>query len=354
MRSTQMIILNLRGTPKQMGEQHGEEAREAIVELSNIRTELILEQAQQSNCSVPHQDIKALFELLAEQVCNELPEVAEEMLGVSRAARISPGQLLVAGGYTDVKDILFNSKQGGVSECTTIIARTSEAKRCIIAGTWDTHGSAQVYLTITKRYPTDGPSCLTLTSVGWPAQQGVNEEGVVFTTANLTPPRSRIGIVYIAVLAEIARHSSLCESYEKLKKLTLASGHYYALGDASGNILAIETTSNQILDIAHNHEIVFHTNHYLAPEVAPTASPPTSTSLARLSRIKALVSQHHLSDNAIWAALSDHEGEPDCVCRHGLDKEQRSCAAYLINASNRSIDFTYGPACTNMKFHVAL
>jgi len=342
-----MFSLELRGTFAQMGEQHGEAVKEALIELAEARTSLIFDKLGRLKAQMSHEDFERLTNQLADEIRLHLPQIGEEMDGVARGAGISPGKVLVAGGYTDVQDIVLNCRCHEVDGCTTLIVRGSPQKGAIIGGTWDTHGSAQESLAVVRRKPKNAPACIALTSVGWPAQQGVNEEGIIFATNNLVPTVARIGVVYIAIVGEISRTRSLSQIDKRIEGIKLASGHYYLMGDEKGNIIALETTANSgIVDIVGGRDVVFHTNHYLAPELMQVSTPPTSTSLHRLARIQSLIEELGTSEEAIWCAVSDHEGGEDCICRHGVGDKPRSCAAYIVDSDERRISFTIGPACS--------
>jgi hypothetical protein len=63
-----------------------------------------------------------------------------------------------------------------------------------------------------------------------------------------------------------------------------------------------------------------HTNHYLDPELAERAPPPSPGSQARLARLQELVTERSpATPAALGEILADHGGGgPQTICEHGV------------------------------------
>lgn len=104
-------------------------------------------------------------------------------------------------------------------------------------------------------------------------------------------------------------------------------GHVYAL--RGGDCFAIETTGQRsvVLDGAGPH-----TNHYLDPELAELAPPPSEGSVARLERLRELLSDRDpRTPTDMMDVLRDHGSSPQAVCLHPDPAEGDEASACLFS-----------------------
>ena len=261
-------------------------------------------------------------------------------------------KLIVAGGYTDVLGGLIAPRpqyRTGTCECTVVAISGARGSGAVIAGTWDSHASASPALVLLRRQPTSGFSTLTLTTAGWPAQQGVTSAGLAFATNNLRPRHGGPGIVYIGALAHLLSVGSIDAARDIFLRLQYCSGHFYPIGDHHGRLLLLETSNGAKAELACDRCVVAHTNHYLATELQDDnpRDEDTGNSVSRLQRVQTLIADTSPGTlrQRMWTILSDHGGAGPSICRHGEGHETRSCAAFVIDARRRSVEFTDGPAC---------
>jgi isopenicillin-N N-acyltransferase like protein len=350
------------GSLSEMGEQHGEAAADLVAELFATRFELLTRQMaaafpERPGSSIERQ-ITGWTTDLFRQIVAQLPDVAAEVTGVSRGSGLEPWKLVVAGGYTDVLGGLVSPRhQQAACECTVVAMRAAHGGGAVIAGTWDSHASAAPALVLLRRQPASGPSTLALTTAGWSAQQGVNSAGLAFATTNLRPRHGGPGVPYIGALAQLANSTSLAEARRLLLGLGYCSGHYYPVGDEHGQLLLLETSNDDKAELMTGSDVVAHSNHYLAPDWQDEnpGDEPGTNSVERLQRAETLIGglPAESLQQRLWTILSDHGAAGSGVCRHGEGHETRSCAAFMIDAGRRSIEFTDGPACRGAR-HTAL
>jgi hypothetical protein len=255
--------VTISGTPQAMGEAHGETLREEIRDLVQSRTGMLMRLVPSATLD----DVAWVSGEMWRQVQSALPALAREVEATARTAGVSPAELVVAGGYTDVCDALAaitrTVRTEVIDECT--VAESSDPP--FIVGTWDTHRSAVAALVLLRRVPDGGTETLALTTAGWPAQQGVNERGLAFAITNLTPRTAAAsGLPYIAVNARLAESLSVRDFTEVATRLRYASGHSYLLVDASGAGVVLETSADAVKAraIKRLHVQANHYSDYLA------------------------------------------------------------------------------------------
>jgi hypothetical protein len=355
--------ITVSGSLRMMGEEHGEAARDLIAELFATRFELIMGQMAAAVGERPASDaavdVESWTRTIAGEIAARLTDVATELEGVGRGSGLAPWQLVVAGGYTDVLGgVLTPEDPRTPSECTVMAVRGTDGGGGIIFGTWDSHASASPALVLLRRQPASGVPTLSLTTAGWPAQQGVNAAGLAFATTNLRPRRGGPGVAYIAALAQLLDTRSIDDARGLLLGLRYCSGHYYPVADEHGRLLLVETCNDIAAELASDRAVVAHTNHYLAPELEDEnpRDDLLQNSVERLRRAEAMVASSPAESlrRQVWTVLGDHGTAGAGVCRHGQGHETRSCAAFVIDAERRSIEFTDGPACSAARRTVLL
>ncbi|MHB2016434.1 MAG: C45 family peptidase, partial [Candidatus Xenobia bacterium] len=128
-------FLELHGTPRQRGEQHGEALREQVRQLFEIRRELLYKRS-------PVKDPARITRLAdAQWAVSEryFPGLCEEMDGIARAAGVTREAMVILNNYTDFRDI-----GPGVEGCTAVYVHHDDG--VYLGQTWDMHASAEPFV----------------------------------------------------------------------------------------------------------------------------------------------------------------------------------------------------------------
>lgn len=315
-----MISLEVRGTPREMGLSHGEELRDQIQELYLQRLNILLAESGLDQGSV----LAAAADGWA-AVERHCARISQEIAAVGEAANLSPAQLIVAGAYTDLADVLDAAPESA-SECTVAVSDTGT-----IFGTWDSHPGASDAMVVLRREPTESPGTIALTTAGWPVQFGINSQGVCFAITNLTPQRaSRSGLPYIAAVAEVAGSQSTADATGWLQHQDFMSGHSYVIADGeAAAVVETAATGSEVRSVQAGVEV--QTNHYLGTLDDNSRYEYGAGSDAR--RCELLVAADRvgsLHDFAGWLAHSKQ------VLRPSLGESPAvTCAAFYVDAGSR-------------------
>ena len=328
--------LQLRGTARQMGSQHGEALREQIRALADERLDIIVSS---------HSSLRVdVVERCAQEVLLEtrrvLPVIFEESQATAHAAGIDHWRLLVAGGFSDIIDTSLRAVRGSSleGECTVWPERSSRALRYLV-GTWDTHASAARALVLVERSPDRGTPVVALSTVGWPMQQGVTDAGLAFTTANLVASRAYAGTSFICALPNIAQYASASEAAARAREIPLCSARFYALLDQSGGFVALETDGRSFW--SRDRQII-HANHFRFsddPDVEGRFQ-IVPQSQKRCDAAEAFSGGPVGSGEQILAKLGSTAGQE--IIQSGVGREDRTCATFVIDPVDRSIYFSPG------------
>lgn len=331
--------LDLAGSPKQMGFQHGETLRSVIAELAAERLDIIRAVCPTSNDEL----IQRVAAEILEQTRRLLPAIYEESEATSEAAKLPHWLLLVGGAFSDVLDKVSKAV-GSISparECTIWPARGPDGDFRLV-GTWDTHATGQAALIVVRRKPDNAASTLALSTAGWPMQQGITSNGLGFAIANMVAANHQSGTSYICALPAIAQARSALDAAERASALPLCSGRYYAFCDSSAQFMGIETDGRSFW---RTNEPIAHTNHFVITHAKNVEGRPefAITSEKRRQTATAYRALTPVSIDALFAALAFHDETSYSISQHGEGHNDRTCAAFVIEPSRGRLHFTAGP-----------
>jgi hypothetical protein len=124
-------------------------------------------------------------------------------------------------------------------------------------------------------------------------------------------------------------------------------GHVYAF--PGGDTFLVETTAK--LHRVHEGPVA-HTNHYLDPDLASLAPPPSAGSLARFARLRQLLEERRpQTPEDVMEILRDHGSSPQAICLHPDPAEGDEASAVLFSmiadVEHRRMWVALGNPCEN-------
>ena len=103
-------------------------------------------------------------------------------------------------------------------------------------------------------------------------------------------------------------------------------GHVFAFAD---DAFTVETTGREHRVLDHDGP---HTNHYLDPDLAALAPPPSEGSRARLTRLQELVAERRpATPEALKDLMRDHDSAPQAICLHPEPEEGDEASAVMFS-----------------------
>jgi isopenicillin-N N-acyltransferase-like protein len=315
-------VLDLQGSPREIGRAYGEALRGDIHELYRRRLANAIGQAK----TYGGRDVGEEAVLRLARACFGVTEAYdpsgfEETRGIAEGAGLSVEQIVAMNGLTDFRDVLaWGGDLESLGGCTAfIVHRDRGASGQLWAGqTWDLATDNMSFVVIVRRRPSDGPRTWSLTTAGCLSLVGLNEDGVCIGTTNVRTTDARIGVHYLAIIHAALRERELDAAIARIVDAPRAGAHFYYVAQRGKDAAAIECTATRA-DVARiTHGSYVHTNHCLVPEFrAIEASTPHASSHARFERMSALLSQHDapLGFDALRGFLSDREHGENAISR---------------------------------------
>lgn len=325
--------IKVSGTNEDMGYTHGQVFANLISSIYTDRLDILLS----LNRNISISDIRETANLLWEHVCDFDLHVASEIAAAANGSGLQPWQMIVAGGYTDLMDLLVRDFQQDCHECTIAI----NPEYGYLAGTWDSHLSASSALVLLERHPKDSPSTLALTTAGWPCQQGVNSSGLAFAITNLTPRQADTnGLIYIAANAALGSSYSIEDIVTRFENTKFCSGHSYIVLDANGKAVIIETTAKDVR-IEHIHRLSTKANHYKDGE--GSIDDNCNYFYLECSVKRELELLNNISNVSNAAGFQSCLEKSLYVNRMDISQPTITCASYFINPKTKTLWFSKGP-----------
>jgi isopenicillin-N N-acyltransferase-like protein len=331
-------VLELSGTPYQMGVQHGRAHRETIRRFAEERIGLAGDPAWVGR-SVPREEVLALAEACAEAHRRYSPALSEELRGMAEATGLTLAELVVVGGFTDFIDTVWSAAgarapaPSAADNCTAFLVPNArgEGGRGFLGQTWDMHAGATPHVILLRGAPAEAPPFLAFSTVGCLGMIGMNALGVAVGINNLLGADGRVGVTWPLVVRQMLTCRAADEALEVLLAAPLAGAHNYLILDASGRGFNVEATATTHHVTPLEGEALVHTNHCLTgvTRAAERVRDPDSqaSSEARLAHARALLSGDSVTVEALQALTRDERA----ICiRPTPPKFVETCGAALM------------------------
>lgn len=268
-------LLKLKGSPFEIGFQHGQAYRDEIRRYTEDRVSLVQQGQWSGDIKLSREDVLTLAEacLPAHEVY--APDLMDEMRGLSAATDLSLAELIIVSGFTDFVDAVYSEFQKSepldpmlaIDDCTAFIIPDALADGAGFYGqTWDMHDSATEFVILLQVQPENQPASLVFTSTGCVGQIGMNEHGLAIGINNLLGADGQIGVCWPFVVRKVLQQDNLDDALACITDAPLAGAHNYLLFDASGHGYNVEAMSTYCAVTPLTDEPIVHTNHCLLPE----------------------------------------------------------------------------------------
>jgi isopenicillin-N N-acyltransferase-like protein len=346
-----MPILRVSGTHREVGRQVGEACA------ADIRA------AMDFDADIPEgrtrEEQLALARDYWEFTAKELPWLAEEYEGAAEAAGVDVVGLFA----TAVEEIWYPPRTADEPAVTSAIGRCSDLVavppatangHVLVAHNNDLSPSSEASLVAIEWTVPGDPVVFTIggdlgASVGW------NSAGVSFTGNELSPNDERLGIPRGPQFSSMLRQPSLGQALQEGLRPDRASSYNQVLASSDGAAVNLEGSATDAEITRPSVRGTFaHTNHFVCDRMRSYEGDPSyaERSDVRYRRANELLNsadESSITEESLRAMLSDHETEPDALCRHperndGTVKTVFWCVA---DVTERRITFGRGNPCNS-------
>lgn len=380
-------LLEVSGTPFEMGRQHAAAYPKEIQELTKDRLSLSSDK-NWTGKELSRQEVLALGQACLPYHEAYAPELMDELRGLSAGVGLSVTELMILNGFTDFVDTIycadeqrFRSLSGtpgdfreitpsqsshqfppvptvvpahpAADDCTAFIVSPEIAAESqgFLGQTWDMHETATPYLILLRGKPEAGLRFLAFTIIGCIGMIGMNEAGIAVGINNLVAGDGHPGVTWPFVVRKILAQDNLDDALACITQAKLAGGHNYLLADSTGRGYNVEAMASRY----HVQEVKtgawVHTNHCLIAHNihVERARLPRSraSSETRLNRGKELLNQTGITWADLMSLTRDHSAV-NGICVHPEEPFYlESCGAAIMRPATREFRAVWGRPCEN-------
>ncbi len=359
-------VLNLKGSPYQIGYKHGKKARPEIEHNLEVYFHRF-----SSETELPHDVAINRASKFLEVIDKASPEYAETMKGVAAGS----GQEILDITALNVRYELMYSQFSKIGlkpmpktfGCTAFAALPTavENGHLMMAQNWD--WIPEVKGLFLKVRHENGPDVLAFTEAGVVGGKvGLNSEGVGLLINGIVSSKdnwARLKKPFHVRCWEILRSKTLRRAVKVIADGERNCSANFILGQqkakGSGKVVDIESAPDAVCEIGPDRGAVGHTNHFSDPKilgVKQVVDEERLSTIQRYRRIQKLLNEtvrkgHKLDLAEAQSMLRDHHGEPESICRHNnlkLPEYQRyeTVVSVVMDLYSKRLWATIGSPCS--------
>jgi isopenicillin-N N-acyltransferase-like protein len=348
-------VLDLSGTPGQIGAAHGEAQRDRIRASTDRFLGWLL-----GGTSVALTE-QALWARWASQVAAneaEAPDLVEEMRGIARGAGVPFERVFLLNSLLDLSSFRYLPLAQNFGGCSTFaVAAEAGTGKTLLGQTYDMAEFHQDYLTLLRLKPARGPRQLVFTFAGIVGAAGLNEAGLGVNINYLSPTDVGVGRLHSVVVRQILAGTQLADALTPAVVPPRAGGAHFLIADRDGNVVSVETTARRHQVFYPEGNALGHTNHYLADWLKPfeyLRAGSIGGSIARYTALRRFLRERgdRLTTQALQELTRNHTSYPRSICAHGAAFEPagsrtRTVAALVQVLADQTMHVAGGCPCEN-------
>jgi isopenicillin-N N-acyltransferase-like protein len=308
-------IFTIQGPPRQRGRQYGRQAAKYI------RTTLKLYLGRfAGEDAAAREQVHLRAREFGTLIGERYPEAYEEMIGIAEGVDCTVEEVVAINARTE---ILFGRQP--TDGCTgAVVLPERGGDRTIMGQNWDWWSASSDCAVILRIIPEKGPRILTFVEAGMLARSGMNSAGLGLCGNFLQSDRDfrADGIPIPVIRRAILASDTLPRAVGEVLRSPRAFSSNHLIGDKGGEAIDLEATPGEVFPVFAEGGMLVHANHFNSVAARSKlvdvgiAKFPDSLFRERRVRAQLAAAPAPLGREALIAALSDHFGYPDAVCRH--------------------------------------
>jgi len=370
-------LLELCGTPTEIGEAHGEALRDLVREHAERNLEWIL---TQSPASLTEERLRALWVPVIAANRAAARDLVEEMEAIARAANVPFERVFILNSLLDVGNFRWLGTVQGMLGCTTFaVPEEHGTGRALLGQTYDLASFRRRFNVLMRLKPADGPSQLVYTLAGMIGAAGLNEDGIGININYLSSNDCGAGKLHAVIVRQALAARNLADAVTAPTTVAVqadqsadasranvararAGGSHYLISDDTGNVVSVETSATRYALAYADGRPFGHTNHYLSEWMQPvsfTRPSAIGSSIARYTSLRRFLQSDDLTRESLKQMTRSHTSFPKSICAHGSPEESdelrgSTVAAMVQSLSERKLEICDGCACEGEYVEVSL
>lgn len=349
-------VLKLKGTPRDIGRQHGEQVAPLVKD--NLRFYMNL---WQHMGGVSREKILTDVEPFIPFIERYDPDLVEEMHGVAEGAGLEFREIAALNARTELTfSCLPNAlKESSAGGCTSfgLMPDVTESGHVIIGQNWDWRAEALHTSVVLQIEQKNKPDIVMHAEAGTIGHRGLNSAGlgVCINYIRSEADVFRPGVPFLIKLRGILNCDRMSAALQMLMANVGPNSMNMVLGHQGGEIIDVENLPNDLLFLYPLDGILTHANHFESPmlRIRDTGKSTLADTIFRSRRLRRLLEARRgrLNVETIREALCDHFSYPDSICRHPDETHDKmdqwqTLSSIILDLTELTLRYTEGPACT--------
>ena len=297
----------------------------------------------------------ALAKTYRDVTASSLPWLIDELDGCAEGAGVEPLELFAA----TIEEIWYVPyAKATEGRCSDVVAGPSATAdgHLWIGHNNDLRPETEPDIVAIEKAVDHEPVILQIGGVPW-ISVGFNQAGLSLTGNELSPLDERVGISRSHQVFEMLSARNLHEMIAMAIRPDRASSYNNVLADHHGDVANVEGSATDV-DITRvdDDDHLVHTNHYVSERMRRYEGDPdyATRSDVRRCRARDLLAERppgSITPEALRGVLSDHENQPDEVCRHPEFGHPGTKTVFwcLADVTDGRIIFGRGNPCDSMQ-----
>lgn len=359
MEKERINLIEIEGSPFEMGYQHGKQLKDKIaLSLSTFFNMVESGLFELDKLNIPKLSSKEVTEFTAKAIpytSKYAPEILDEIVGIAKGSGFRFEEIFALNCHCEVVGRMFAYKKNPFGECGcsgyALSSERTEGNGTVVGWNADDHKEWLQSSVLIRGRPKNYPTFILWNIAGCVGRPGINPYLGLSANALLTKDLS-LGVPYCIISRKILQQKSVKDAISVITNFKRLGGNNYIIGDINGDIVNVETTSNCYeVDHGANGKII-HTNNYLSQRLMATEPKiPNSNPDKRIHRLRVLLinsKKRQFSPEYLETILCDHVNKPFSICKHINEKNDYMTLVSLICLPNqRKILVSYGNPCEN-------
>ncbi len=341
-------LVEIEGGARERGRQYGRLAAERIEE--SLRVYMAAWAAGDAASRAALLERARAFEPV---IGDRYPDLLEEMRGIAEGCGRTLPEIVALNARTE---LLFGTAgEGGCTGAVILPALTGGPT--LIGQNWDWRPACRATAIVLRVTPDRGPAFLTFVEAGMLARSGMNAAGLGLCGNFLTSDQDhrQRGVPIPVIRRAILASSSLPAAVGEVLRAPRAFSSNHLLAHRDGEAIDLEAAPADVFPLFPEEGLLVHANHFKAAggRVRDTGLPRFPDSLFRDRRVRRRLLERGapLGVGDLQAALRDHFGRPDSVCRHRAPRpdgtEIETVASVVMDLEAGDLWLCPGPVCEN-------
>lgn len=358
--SQNIPILELKGTPYEMGVAHGRALKEQIVAFTASIT--AVHRANNAALSVTRDTLSAFCLRHLGFLEKFARALVEEMRGIADGAGVAFEEILYLNCFLELEDLRAPGLGGKILPdalwgCTTfnVTPDATADGRAYLGQTYDMEKYYEKYLAVLRITPQKGPAMLVVTLAGILGLVGLNAAGVGAVINKVVATDARPGVIYPFIMRKALAAERIGDALGTVIFSSRASGLNYQLAGA-GTAFCAETSATRY-ELLEIDGAIAHTNYFVGSSMRGFETPNWLShggSMVRKVVADAFLKRHQgvLTLDLLKQLTRDHTNHPRCICAHGFPGEDENTAfhtifAVIMDPAEGWMEFCPGNPCQN-------